>query len=174
MTYCRMSWIWSRLVAEVDQGGAERLVGDLEVSAAGELLEFHQGEVRLDAGGVAVHQQADGAGGGDDGGLGVAVAVAFAEGEGAVPAFAGGVRAASAEASGSASENCDGVDADRRECRAFRSRRALRAAALCGDIVRGAAMVADDAEHVGLILRRSRGTRPARGPSRRWWRSSRR
>ena len=69
------------VVAEVHQRRAERLVGDLEVSAAGELLEFHQGEVGLDAGGVAIHEQADGAGGGDDGGLGVAVAVALAEGE---------------------------------------------------------------------------------------------
>ncbi len=91
MTYRRMSWICSAAVAEVDQGRAERLVGDLEISAAGELLEFDQGEIGFDAGGVAIHQQADGAGGGDDGGLGVAIAVLFAEVEGAVPAFAGGV-----------------------------------------------------------------------------------
>src|SRR5258708_33033993 len=55
-----------------------------------ELLEFDEGEVGFDAGGVAVHEEADGAGGGDDGGLGVAVAVAFAAGEGAVPGFSGG------------------------------------------------------------------------------------
>ena len=119
-------------VAEVDQGGAEGLVGDLEISAAGELLEFDQGEVGLDAGGVAIHEQADGAGGGDDGGLGVAVAVCFAECQGAVPAFAGG------------GEQGDAGPADRRRriarrrcrrarCRGFRSRPdACAAAALCG------------------------------------------
>jgi hypothetical protein len=32
-------------VAEVDEGGAEGLVGDLEVTAAGEFLELHEGEV---------------------------------------------------------------------------------------------------------------------------------
>jgi hypothetical protein len=62
-------------------------LGDLEVSAAGELFELHQREVGLDAGGVAVHEQADGAGGGDDGGLRVAVAVTLAEQQRAVPAF---------------------------------------------------------------------------------------
>ncbi len=66
-------------VAEVYQGWAEGLVGDLEISAAGELFEFDEGEIGLDAGGVAIHEQADGAGGGDDGGLGVAIAELFAE-----------------------------------------------------------------------------------------------
>ena len=68
-----------RHVAEIDQRGAQRLVGDLEISAAGEFFEFDECEIRLDAGGVAVHQQADRAGGGDDGGLGVSIAVPLAE-----------------------------------------------------------------------------------------------
>ena len=48
-----------------------------------------EGEVGLDAGGVAVHHEADGAGGGEDGDLGVAVAVLFAVGEGSVPGVLG-------------------------------------------------------------------------------------
>ena len=62
-----------------------RPVDDLEVAAAGELLEFDQREIGLDPGGVAIHHQADGAGRSDDGDLGIAVAVLLAELERAVP-----------------------------------------------------------------------------------------
>ena len=41
-------------------GRRDRGVDDLEVAAAGQFLELDQGEVRLDAGGVAIHDQADG------------------------------------------------------------------------------------------------------------------
>ena len=51
-----------RRVAEPVEGGRDRGVDDLEVAAAGQLLELDQGEVGLDAGGVAIHDQADGAG----------------------------------------------------------------------------------------------------------------
>ena len=60
-------------------------VDDLEVAAAGQLLELHQGEVGLDAGGVAIHHQADRAGGGDDRDLGVAEAVLLAQRQSLVP-----------------------------------------------------------------------------------------
>ena len=62
-------------VAERAQRFRHRAVDDLEVAAAGELLELHQREVRLDAGGVAIHHEADGAGRRDDGRLRIAVAV---------------------------------------------------------------------------------------------------
>ena len=62
-------------VAERAQRFRHRAVDDLEVAAAGELLELHQREVGLDAGGVAVHHQADRAGRRDHGRLRVAVAV---------------------------------------------------------------------------------------------------
>ena len=75
-------------VAEVAQRRLDALVGDLEVAAAGELLELHQREVGLDAGGVAVHQQADGAGRREHRRLGVAVAVLLAAGQRAVPGLA--------------------------------------------------------------------------------------
>ena len=54
------------VVAEVLESGRHRLVDDLEVAAAGQLLELDQREVGLDPGGVAVHLQADGPGGSDD------------------------------------------------------------------------------------------------------------
>jgi hypothetical protein len=46
----------------------------LRHAAAGEQFIFDQRDVRLDAGGVAIHEEGDGAGGGQDGDLGVAVA----------------------------------------------------------------------------------------------------
>ena len=72
-------------VAEHAQRLRHRTVDDLPVAAAGELLEFHQREVGLDAGSVAIHDQADGAGRRHDGGLCIAVAMLFAERYGAVP-----------------------------------------------------------------------------------------
>ena len=74
-------------VAELEERGGDGVVDDLDHAAADELLVLDEGEVGLDAGGVAVHHEADGSGGGEDGDLGVAVAVLFAVGEGAVPDF---------------------------------------------------------------------------------------
>ena len=68
-----------RAVAERFQRRRDRAVDDLEVAAAGQLLELHQREVGLDAGGVAVHHQADRAGRRDHRRLGVAVAVLLAQ-----------------------------------------------------------------------------------------------
>ena len=48
------------LVAQLAQRPRDRLVHDLHRTAADELLELDQREVRLDAGGVAVHHEADG------------------------------------------------------------------------------------------------------------------
>ena len=72
-------------IAERAQRLRHRAVDDLEVAAAGQLLELDQREVGLDAGGVAVHHQADGAGRRDHGRLRVAVAVLLAEIDGPVP-----------------------------------------------------------------------------------------
>ena len=63
------------VVAERAQRLGDGAVDDLEIAAAGELLELHQREVGLDAGRVAIHHEADRAGRGDDGDLRVAVAV---------------------------------------------------------------------------------------------------
>ena len=73
-------------VAELEERAGDGVVDDLDHAAADELLVLDEGEVGLDAGGVAVHHEADGAGGREDGDLGVAVAELLAVGEGFVPA----------------------------------------------------------------------------------------
>ncbi len=60
-------------------------IDDLEVTTASELLELHQRKIRLDAGRVAVHDEADRAGRRDDGGLCIAVAMLFAKFQRLVP-----------------------------------------------------------------------------------------
>src|SRR4026209_526927 len=70
----------------------QALVDDLEVAAARELLELDQREVRLDAGGVAIHDEPDGAGGGQHRDLGIAVAELLAEADRAVPRLACGLQ----------------------------------------------------------------------------------
>jgi hypothetical protein len=72
-TWRSMSRIWVGS-SPAGQGLGDGAVDQLEVAAAGELLELHQGEVGLDAGGVAVHEQADGARGRQHRDLGVAEA----------------------------------------------------------------------------------------------------
>ena len=90
LSMCSMiASISSRLVAEIDERGSHRLVDDLEHAAAGEQLVFDQRDVGLDAGGIAIHEEPDGAGGREDGDLGIAVAVLSAERERAVPAADG-------------------------------------------------------------------------------------
>ena len=75
-------------VAELDEGGGDGVVDDLDHAAADELLVLDEGEVGLDAGGVAVHHEADGASGREDGDLRVAIAGLLAGGECAVPGVA--------------------------------------------------------------------------------------
>ncbi len=77
------------VVSKFLERGPDGLVDDLQHAAAGEQLVFHQRDVGLDAGGVAIHEEADRAGGGEDGDLGVAIAVLPAELGGAVPDFGG-------------------------------------------------------------------------------------
>ncbi len=79
-------------VAELEQRGGHGVVDDLDHAAADQLLELDQGEVGLDAGGVAIHHEADGAGGRQHRDLRVAVAVALAVGQGFVPALAAGFK----------------------------------------------------------------------------------
>ena len=77
-------------VAQPLQGHGHGVVDDLDHAPAHQPLVLHQGQVGLDAGGVAVHHEGDGARGGDDRSLGVAVAVLLALGQGAVPGVLGG------------------------------------------------------------------------------------
>ena len=49
-------------VAELEQRGGDGVVHDLDHAAADQLFVFHQGQVRLNPGGIAIHKEADGAG----------------------------------------------------------------------------------------------------------------
>ncbi len=110
-------------------------VDDLEVTAAGQLLEFDQREIGLDSGGVAVHHQTDRAGRRDHGGLRVAIAVPLAKLERLVPspprrrdqARFGAIR------------------------RVQRHRQNGQTFVTVGRTVRGAAVIADHAQHVLAI-----------------------
>ena len=68
----------------------DHAVDDLEVAAAGELLELDQREIGLDPGGVAVHDEADRAGGRYHRHLGIAHAVPLGGGGRLVPGLPGG------------------------------------------------------------------------------------
>ena len=80
-----------RRIAELEEGFGDGVVDDLDHAAADQLLVLDQSQVGLDAGGVAVHHEADGAGGGQDCGLGVAIAVLFSVNQGRIPALTAGV-----------------------------------------------------------------------------------
>jgi hypothetical protein len=125
-----------RRIAEHAQRLRHRAVDDLEIAAAGELLELDQREVGLDPGGVAVHHQADRAGGRDDRDLGIAVAVLLAQCERAIPGALGMLDHARVGA---------GLVIERQRGR----RHLLIAGALA---VGGAAMIANDAQHVLAVL----------------------
>src|SRR5271157_272267 len=51
------------VVAQLEERGGHGVVDDLDHAAADQLLVFDQSQVGLDAGGVAVHHETDGAGG---------------------------------------------------------------------------------------------------------------
>ncbi len=78
-------------VAEFEQRRRDGVVDDLDHAAANQLLVLHQREVGLDAGGVAVHHEADGAGGREHGDLRVAVSELLAVGESFVPGGCAGL-----------------------------------------------------------------------------------
>src|SRR6185312_14674436 len=78
-------------VAEVLQRPRHGLVDDLHGAAADQLLELDQGQVGLDAGGVAVHHQPDGPGRREQAGLRVPVAVRLARLDALLPGRAGQV-----------------------------------------------------------------------------------
>ena len=61
------------------------VVDDLDHAAADEPLVLHEREVGLDAGGVAIHHEADGASGSEHGNLRILVAELFAEFQRVVP-----------------------------------------------------------------------------------------
>ncbi len=125
-------------VAEAAQRRFDRLVDDLKVTAAGQLLELYQREVGLDPRRVAVHDQADRSGRRDDRRLGVAETGDLADGQGVVPR--------------AAREGPRGLREERGRMRRRRNRQALEGRRRC--LIGGAAVVADHAKHgfgVGAI-----------------------
>ena len=72
-------------IAKATERGGNRPIDDLEVTATREFLEFNESEIRLDAGSVAIHHQADRAGRRDNAGLGISVAMLAAEVVGTIP-----------------------------------------------------------------------------------------
>ena len=79
------------VVAELEERRGHGVVDDLDHAAADQLLVLDEGQVGLNAGGVAIHHEADGAGGREHGDLRVAVAVALAVEQRHIPALAAGV-----------------------------------------------------------------------------------
>ena len=123
-------------VAERAQRFGHSAVDDLPVAAAGELLELYQRKVGLDAGGVAIHHEANGAGRRHHGGLRVAETADLAELERLVPGGFGMFDQILLLAGGVIERHR--VDGE-----------PLIAAAFA---VGGAAVVADHAEHVAGVL----------------------
>src|SRR5262249_53310555 len=64
-------------------------IDNLEIAAAGELFELDQREIRLNAGGVAIHYEADGAGRRDHRDLRIAKAVLLAKRQRTIPGASG-------------------------------------------------------------------------------------
>src|SRR6185437_9336963 len=77
------------VIAERAQSLGHGAVDDLEIAPARELLELDQSEVGLDAGRVAIHDEADRASRRDHRNLRVAIAMSLAESERVAP---GGAR----------------------------------------------------------------------------------
>ena len=127
-------------------------IDDLEIAAAGELLELDQRKVGLDAGRVAIHHEPDRAGRRDHRDLGVAVAVRFAEGERVAPGGAGGF--AQVRPGGTRAQELVMVERGRRDGELL---------VACGFAVGGALVIADHAQHrlsVRLVSRK--GAAPGR------------
>src|SRR5437868_7848741 len=78
-----------RRVAELHQCLRHSVVDNLDEPAANELLVFHQCEVRLDARGVAIHHEADGARGSEHGYLRILETEFFTVMQRGVPGFLG-------------------------------------------------------------------------------------
>ena len=66
-----------RRITQMHQRLRDGVVDDLDDAAADQLLVLHQRQIGLDARGVAIHHEADGAGGRQHGDLRILVAVAF-------------------------------------------------------------------------------------------------
>ena len=78
-------------ITEMAQCPRHGAVDEAHRTAADQSLELDQPKIRFDSGGVAVHQETDGACGGENGGLGVAHAIGYRALAGVVPCQSGGI-----------------------------------------------------------------------------------
>ena len=74
-----------RAITQLGQRHRHQVVDDFEIAAARQFLEFNNGEIGFDPGGIAIHHQTDGPGRRDYRRLGVAIAVFFAQSQSLVP-----------------------------------------------------------------------------------------
>ena len=123
-------------VAERAERFRHGLVDDLEIAATGELLEFHQREIGLNPGRVAIHHKADRAGWRNHGCLCVAKAMLLAKCQGIVPR--GPCMGGEALILDGGVIERNGVDLQSLIALCFAMRRA--------------AVIADHAEHVGRVV----------------------
>ena len=77
-------------VAELEERSRHGVVHDLDHAPANQFLVLHQRQIRLHTSCVAIHHEANCAGGGEHGDLRVAIAEFFAVGESLVPALTAG------------------------------------------------------------------------------------
>src|SRR4029079_13005589 len=128
------------VIAERGKTLRHHTVDDLEIAAAGELLEFDQREVRLDAGGIAVHDETDSSGRRDHCRLRVAVAMLPAKLDGALPRMHGAGEQLRIRAGGVVEWH----------------RRGLEILVALSLTPRGAGVIAHDPEHVLAVLLEAR------------------
>src|SRR5262249_43422601 len=76
-------------VPQLEQSHWHSVVNDLNHPPARQFLVFNQRQIRLYSSSVAVHHEADGAGGSEYGDLGIAIAEFLAVGERFIPALLG-------------------------------------------------------------------------------------
>ena len=76
-------------VVQAPQSVRHAAIHDLQHAATSEQFVFHERDVGFDAGGVAIHEEGDGASRREHGDLGVAVAMLLTFGQGTIPAMAG-------------------------------------------------------------------------------------
>ena len=115
-------------------------VDDFEITTACELLEFHQSEIGLNAGRVAIHDKADRAGRRDNGDLRIAIAVLLAQRKREIPGLFGMI------------DKDLAVDRHGPERRMIQRHRRDRESLVAFRQTMGrAAMIADHAQHVVFV-----------------------
>ena len=75
------------IIAQIGQRFGDNTVDNLEIAAARQFLELDDSKIRLNAGGVTIHDQTNGAGWRNHGCLGITVTMGFTKLKGVIPCF---------------------------------------------------------------------------------------